>query len=166
MPVTVRPAEPRDAPRIVAMAQALTRFEAALVGDDRRRCKLTEAHLARYCFGTAPLIRALIAEADGQAVGYALYYPTFDSETATAGLWMADLYVEPAARRAGTGRALMAALLRAARGHDAAWIAWQVMRENAVAQAFYDRYGERDPDPVYWTYLTTLDERLADERLA
>lgn len=142
------------------MAAALTAYEAELAGDDRRRSALTEAHLARYCFCEAPLIHALIAEADGQAVGYILYHRAFDSETATVGLWMGDLYVEPATRRRGAGRALLAALAEAARGHEAAWIAWQVIPENTAAQAFYDRYGKRDPDPVYWTCLTSLDERL------
>ncbi|MGF1607816.1 MAG: GNAT family N-acetyltransferase [Kiloniellales bacterium] len=161
MPVIVRPAEARDAAQLVEMAAALTAFEADLVGDVSRRSALTEAHLARYCFCAAPLIHALIAESGGQAVGYILFHRAFDSETATAGLWMDDLYVEPQARRAGAGRALLAALARAARDHDAAWIAWQVMQQNSAAQAFYDRYGTRDSDPVYWTYLTTLEERLA-----
>ena len=160
MTLTVRPAEPRDAPRIVEMARALTAHEIEIDGDRARRCALSEAHLARYCFCDAPLLHALIAERDGLADGYLLYHLAFDCETATVGLWMADLYVEPALRGQGAGRALMAALAAAAQRHEAAWVAWQVMRDNAAAQAFYDRFGERDPDLSYWCSLDALDKRL------
>ena len=160
MTVSLRPAVPSDAARIVEMARALTGYEAGL-SDGAARCALSEEDLARHCFAEPPLIHALVAEDETALCGYLIYYRIFDTEAAAVGLWMADLYVEPAARGQGIGRALLAALADACEARGAGFVAWQVMAENRSAQAFYDRYGERDPCLSYWCKVDRFARQLS-----
>ena len=161
MTPTIRRAQRGDLAQIVAMAKVLTDHENRLPGaDEVAICALTEEVLARHCFGKAPLVRALVAETEDGLAGYLLYLLTFDSMAAAVGLWMADLYVAPEARRGGVGRALLRALAAACTEHDATWLAWQVKPQNSTAQAFYDRFGERDPDLSYWSSLVDFKQQL------
>lgn len=161
MTVSVRPAATRDAARIVEMARALTDYEAQASRTDAR-CALTENDLMRHCFSGPPLIHALVAEHEETLCGYVVYYRIFDTEAAAVGLWMADLFVEPSARGRGIGRALLAALAAACKEHGAHFVGWQVVEENRDAQAFYDRYGIRDPCLSYWCDLDRFVKRLSD----
>ena len=161
MTVKVRPAVASDAARIVEMAHALTDYEAKASKTDAR-CALTESDLMRHCFSDPPLIHALVAEDDMALCGYAIYYRIYDTEAAAVGLWMADLFVEPARRGRGIGRVLLAALADAGKALGTSFVGWQVMEENSVAQAFYDRYGERDPCLSYWCELDCFVQRLSD----
>jgi len=161
MTLNVRPAVLGDATRIVEMARALTDYEAGLT-ESAARCALSEGDLARHCFAEPPLIHALVADDEGALYGYVIYYRIFDTETAAVGLWMADLFVEPAVRGQGVGRALLAVLADACEEHAASIVGWQVMAENTAAQAFYDRYGERDPALSYWCDVERFEKRLSD----
>ena len=162
MTITARRAERRDLADLVALARALTDYENRLPEvDELKTFGLTEETLARHCFGPAPLVHALVAEAEDKLVGQLLYCLAFDSNAGAVGIWISDFYVAPAARRGGVGRALLRALAAACPEHDAEWIAWQVKRSNRAAQAFYDRYGARDPDLSYWSSLADLERRLA-----
>ena len=159
--VRIRPAAIEDAPRIVEMARALTDYENALTGGTRYAgFGLTVDTIERLCFGENPLCHGLIAEVDGTTVGYILYQLTFDTTSGNVGLWMADLYVEAAHRGRGIGHALMRALLDECPRHNAREIAWGVMRENDATKAFYDHYGEIDPDITYWTNIDDLAARI------
>ena len=160
MTVTVRPGLAGDAARIVEMAHALTDYEAQATGT-KAQCALTEDELMRHCFSKSPLIHALVAEADDALCGYAIYYRIYDTEAAAVGLWMADLFVEPAARGRGIARALLAALAEAGKAQGASFIGWQVMEGNRAAQGFYDRFGERDPCLSYWCKMDSFTRRVS-----
>ena len=73
----------------------------------------TEELLATALFGEHPAAEALIAELDGEPAGYALYFPTFSTFLAIQGVWLEDLFVRPAYRKRGVGRALLAAVAAA-----------------------------------------------------
>ena len=68
----------------------------------------TEQRLGDALFGERPAAAALLAESGAEAAGYALFFPTFSSFLAIQGVWLEDLYVRPAHRGAGVGRALLA----------------------------------------------------------
>ncbi|HLB79526.1 MAG TPA: GNAT family N-acetyltransferase [Dongiaceae bacterium] len=147
----LRPATPADAEAVAATYRALSRDEG---GPPSR---FTAAAFRRDGFGAEPAFRCLLAERDGAVVGYALYYPDYDTDRLVRSVYLADLYVENTARRRGVGGALMAAVARAGRGHGAEAMHWSVMRSNARARRFYRRYGrELDEILICWTEADRL----------
>jgi ribosomal protein S18 acetylase RimI-like enzyme len=120
-----------------------------------------EARLRDDGFGADPAFTAVIAERAGVALGYALYWPTHDTESAARGLWLSDLYVAPGARRDGVGRILMAALARAAIDSGARFIVWLVLERNAKARAFYRTIGREWHDGFPCVCAGAAFERLA-----
>lgn len=133
--IRIRRARRADLAAIILMADALNRYEG------KPPTGLTEAVLDRHIFGPAAMLSCLIAELDRQAVGYAAFQPTFDMESASAGLYMADLFVAEPTRRRGVGRALVRALAGETLRRGYSWLAWRVMETNPRAQAFYRAIG-------------------------
>ena len=84
---------------------------------------------------------ALLAEVDGEPVGYAIYFTTFSSFLCAPGIWCEDVFVRPEHRGGGIGRALFAAVaaVAAERGHER--LDWVVLDWNEPAIAFYDSLG-------------------------
>jgi ribosomal protein S18 acetylase RimI-like enzyme len=101
-----------------------------------------ESRIRADGFGRDPAFTALIAERAAVPLGYTLYWPTYDTETAGRGLWLSDLYVVPGARRSNVGRILMAALARRAVAGDASFINFLVLERNQRARAFYRTIGQ------------------------
>jgi GNAT superfamily N-acetyltransferase len=106
-------------------------------------------------------IGALIAEQDGTPVGFALWYLTFSTFTGRQGLYLEDIFVLPAQRGAGIGRAIFRELARRAVAQGCTRMEWSVLDWNAPAVNFYRALGARPMDE--WTVqrlegdaLTTL----------
>lgn len=139
MTLTVRPATPADAAIVADLANALDAEHDGVL-------PFTPEIVLRDGFGDRPRFSVLLAEDMGGAgvVGYALFTDTYNSYRAAPGLWLMDLYVTPAGRSLGTGRALMAALGREAlaRGAESIWL--PVRDDNLRAIAFYERLGSFD----------------------
>jgi ribosomal protein S18 acetylase RimI-like enzyme len=94
----------------------------------------------------------LLAELDGRAVGFAQLYPAFASLSLAPSWILNDLFVEPSARGAGIGEALMRAVRTHAQSTGAAEVFLQTARDNEVAQALYRRHGyQRDDDFLVYT---------------
>lgn len=138
MTLIVREATAADADTIVALACALSREEG------NSAPALSAADVRAEGFGERPRFRALIAESDGAALGYALFFPSYDTDHAARGVYMQDLYVVPSARRRGVGRALVAAVARACRDDGGCYVFWNARPENRAARAFYRAIGARD----------------------
>jgi GNAT superfamily N-acetyltransferase len=102
---------------------------------------MTRDKFLRDGFGPDPAFAGLMAEAEGRPQGYLLYTFGYDVDRAIRILHVADLWVEPGARRHGVGRALMAAAAREARKKDAPELIWAVFKPNKLAGAFYERLG-------------------------
>jgi len=136
MSVRVRPAIEPDVPTILRFVRELAAYERAPDAVDA-----TEEMLAHALFGAAPAAEALIAEVDRAAVGFALFFPNFSTWTGRRGLYLEDLYVTPAARGAGVGKALLARLARIAVERGYARFEWAVLDWNAPAIAFYRAIG-------------------------
>lgn len=123
-------------------------MSAALAAHEgKRRGPFLASRFRREGFGAKAAFRTFVAELDGADVGYALFYPGYDVDTASRGAHLADLFVAKPARRRGVGRALMAAVARECRKAGGAWVAWFAQRDNREARAFYRALGAaQDPD--------------------
>jgi GNAT superfamily N-acetyltransferase len=137
-PASCRAAGPADAPAIIALTRAFCAEEGT--GPSR----LGAADLEAHAFGPQGFCRIVVAEAGGRLIGYALAYPGFDAISATTGLYLADLYVLPEARRQGVGRALMVAVAASCREGGGRWLTWNTLTSNATARGFYARIGARE----------------------
>lgn len=104
-------------------------------------------------FGSVPAFRGLIAERDGAALGYILLAPNYDVDRGMRIEVVIDLWVRPAIRRSGAGRALMAAAAETATANGAQSLLWAVYRPNLLAFDFYQAIGGRLVADLDWMYL-------------
>jgi GNAT superfamily N-acetyltransferase len=100
-----------------------------------------EASLRRHGFGPSPRFRVLLAFAGEVAQGLTLYLPEYSSWRGELGLYLQDIYLRPAARGQGGGRALLAATLRDAADWEVGFVTLIAHRANEGAQGFYARLG-------------------------
>lgn len=151
--VTIREAREQDAAVIAALCNRLSAHEG------QAEDIFTAAHILRDAFGPNPAFEVLLAELDGETVGYAMFEDFYNSDLAARGVWLHDLFVEEAARGKGAGRALMAATAQAALKRGARTLWWGVLSSNVKARAFYAGLGARDDDA---RILELADDALQD----
>lgn len=120
--------------------------------------KATEAQFHEALFGDRPLAEAVIAEHDGKAVGFALFFTNFSTWEGRGGLYLEDLFVRPEARGLGIGKALLVHLagIAVARGYGR--FEWQVLDWNEPAIGFYKALGAKPRDE--WTTMRVDGEAL------
>lgn len=151
----IRTATPADVPVIHEMVRELADYEKAL--DEVRA---TEDDLREALFGERPAAFAHIAETeDGEVAGFALWFLNFSTWRGVHGIYLEDLYVRPAVRGGGHGKALLTELARicVARGYER--LEWSVLDWNAPSIAFYESLGARPQDE--WTVYRLTDGALA-----
>lgn len=153
-PIRLRVAAAADAALVAGLINALDRTEG---GPGRATAEI----VLRHGFGDRPLFEVVLAEADGRALGYALYYDAFDSVLAAPALWMEDLYVAPEARRTGVASLLMGAVARAAEARGARVVAWGVRTWNRGGIDFYRAIGATDEDARIFSLSGEALGRLA-----
>src|SRR5262249_15907709 len=107
----------------------------------RHEAKITLGDVEALLFGAAPRAFCDIAELDGEPVGFAFWFYNVSTFEGRHGIWLEDLFVRPAARGAGAGKAVMAALARRCRDEGLARLEWAVLDWNAPSIAFYDALG-------------------------
>ena len=129
---------------------------------ERERVVITEADLARDGFGPQPKFRALIAEWDGQAAGYALFFGFYSTWEGRPGVFLEDLFVRSQFRGKGIGRALLANVAGIARRENCYGMRWEVLDWNQPAIDFYKRLGATFFDQ--WKSVLLTGEAL--ERVA
>jgi GNAT superfamily N-acetyltransferase len=151
--VVVRAADAEDIPRLLELFAALAEYEE--LTDELRA---DERSLRDALFGERPAASALIAEHGGETAGYALFFPTFSSFRVSRGIWLEDLFVLPAHRKAGVGRALLAAAAARVPGEDGR-LEWAALDWNELALGFYRGIGARLMDE--WTSLRLDGDALA-----
>ncbi|RJG57747.1 GNAT family N-acetyltransferase [Sphingobium terrigena] len=144
MTLTIRPATPDDLDAIVRFIHALAEYEKLA-----HAVKADPATLARYLFGPRPMAEVLIAESDGAAIGFALFFHNFSTFEGRPGIYLEDLFVQPEARGIGAGRALLARLAQMALNRDCARLEWSVLDWNEPAIAVYRAIGAQPMDE--WT---------------
>ena len=136
MSITIRRAEPGDVADMLALIVALAVYER-----EPDAVQATEASLHETLFGPGAQVFAHVAVLDGAVVGVALWFQTYSTWTGRPSLYLEDLFVSPAARGTGAGRALFRALAREAVARDCARIDWAVLEWNETAAGFYRTLG-------------------------
>jgi GNAT superfamily N-acetyltransferase len=147
--LSIRPAELADVPVVASLIRQLARFEKL-----EHEVVLTEALLKAGLFGARPYAEAVLAEEDGQAIGFALFYHNFSTFLARPGMYLEDLFLLPDHRGRGVGRALLAHLARIAVERGCGRLEWAVLNWNQAAVRFYERLGAR-PNSEWTVYRLT-----------
>ena len=135
---TLRPASPDDCVEIDRLIRALADYEKLA-----HQMQGTPEKLRSALFGPRPAAEAVMAERGGRAVGFALYFTTFSTFLAKPGLYLEDLFVEPAHRGAGIGKALLAHLAGLAVERGCGRFEWRVLDWNEPSIRFYESIGGR-----------------------
>lgn len=157
--IKIRVATIDDAEAVSGMAQALS------VSDGGRPSNFTAEKFRADGFGHTPAFSALIAEYEGKIVGYAVFYRGYDTDNASRGVFLADLYVRLDCRRKGVGRALVAGVAEHCRKEEARWMFWSVQKRNRAARKFYRRLSTELKDIVICAAFGKSFDRLAEMKL-
>ena len=150
----IRDVEERDADAVVALVHELAAYEHAA-----QHCHLTAAQLRTALFGPAPALFGHVAEVHGRVVGCALWFLNFSTWRGVHGLYLEDLYVQPAHRGAGLGRALLARLAAVCADRGLARLEWSVLDWNEPSIGFYRALGAVAMDE--WTVFRLDGDALA-----
>ena len=154
--LSIRPATVNDAALLKTLICELAEYER-----ERDAVAITEAELARDGFGPEPKFHALIAEWDGQAVGYAFFF-NFYSTWSGKHLFLEDLFVRPQFRGKGIGKCLLAKVAGIAQSEGCRAMRWEVLGWNQSAIEFYRSLGAEFLDD--WRLFLFKGEHL--QRLA
>jgi GNAT superfamily N-acetyltransferase len=152
MPDSIRitPATPADVPVILAFIRELAEYEKLL-----DRVTATEDLLRNSLFGPRPYAEVLMARLADRAVGYALFFHNYSTFLARPGIYLEDVYVQPAVRGRGVGKALLREVARVALERDCGRLEWSVLDWNKPSIDFYLSLGAAPMDE--WT-MYRMDE--------
>jgi len=134
--LSIRPPTIKDASLLAAMILELAQYEKL-----DHEAAVTAESIARDGFGPHPKFRAIVAEVDGKAAGYAVFFEFYSTFQGRAGLFLEDLYVRPPLRKQGIGQALLNYVARIAWEEDYFCMRWEVLDWNKPAIEFYQRLG-------------------------
>jgi ribosomal protein S18 acetylase RimI-like enzyme len=156
MTVTVRPIRREDAESITGMAHEFGAYLISL--GDHWEPKFTVERYQQDAFGANPAFEGIIAEEaekpEGSVpLGYLLYTPTYDTDSACRGLFVIDLWVRPWTRRLGVGRKLMETARAHAEERGGKFLLWSVYKPNTLARKFYDGIGGKETADLDWMTL-------------
>ena len=155
--LNLRPAVPADAPMILQYIRDLAAYER-----EPQAAVATEADILRYAFSDHPLIQVTMAEWEGQPAGFALWFLNFSTWEGRPGIFLEDLFVPPAFRGHGIGKALIQHLAALAVKEGWTRFVWQVLDWNTPSIEFYQAQGAR----IMGEWLTCRVEGEALRRLA
>ncbi|MDQ0454981.1 GNAT family N-acetyltransferase [Rhizobium paknamense] len=159
MSFIIRDAEVGDVPVILRFITDLAIYEKA-----EHEVKATPESLAESLFGEASVTRAVILESEGKPAGFALWFYSFSTWLARKGLYLEDLYVDPAFRGQGGGRLLLRHLARRAVEEGCGRFEWSVLDWNTPAIRVYESIGG-EPQSEWIRYRLSGDalKAFADE---
>ena len=132
----IRPANPSDVSTILAFINELAEYAHL-----EHACAATEELLRENLFGAEPAAEAAMLEWEGKAVGYAIWFKTFSSFLARPGVYLEDIYVQPAFRGRGLGKSVFAHLVKIAAARGYGRIEWSVLKWNTPSIEFYQSLG-------------------------
>ncbi len=157
MTLALRSARPDEAGLVFAFIRELAEYERLA-----HEVEATEGDIAAALFGDRPRAFAEIAEWNGEPAGFALWFYNFSTFRGRHGIYLEDLFVRPAYRGHGIGRALLQRLARRCVGEGLPRLEWWVLDWNEPALRFYRSLGAVPMDE--WTVQRVTGEAL--ERLA
>lgn len=155
MSVKIRVATNADAPLILQFIRELAEYERLL-----HEVEATEADVRRDLFGENPRCFCEIAEHQGVPVGFALWFYNYSTFKGRAGIYLEDLFVRPAARGVGAGKALLRRLAQRCVDADLGRLEWAVLNWNTPSIAFYDSLGAQAK--TEWTVRRLDGEALTN----
>ena len=132
----IRDATVADVPIILQLIRDLATYERA-----PNDVLATEEGLREVLFGAEPAAKVVIAFENAAPVGFAVYFFNFSTWLGCPGLYLEDLFVKPAMRGCGYGRALLVHLAKIARDHNCGRMEWAVLTWNDPAIQFYKKLG-------------------------
>jgi GNAT superfamily N-acetyltransferase len=154
MSLTIRKAVPADSALVFDLIRELAEYERLAHEVDA-----TEGQVAAALFGAEPRVFADIAEWEGEPAGFALWFYNFSTFRGRHGIYLEDLFVRPAYRSKGIGRALLRHLARRCRDEGLARLEWWVLDWNEPALRFYRSIGAVPMDE--WTVQRVTGAALA-----
>jgi GNAT superfamily N-acetyltransferase len=152
--IDIRPAQAGDAALILRFIHELAAYEKA-----EHEVVATEADIRDSLSGADGPARALVCSVDGVAAGFAVYFFNYSTWQGRKGLYLEDLYLTPAHRGAGAGKALLQHLARIAVAQGCGRFEWSVLDWNEPALQFYRSIGA-------WPMDEWVRYRLAGPALA
>jgi GNAT superfamily N-acetyltransferase len=147
--LSIRPATPADLPLILDFIRGLAEYERLA-----HEVVATEEGLRASLFGSRPDAEVLLAEQDGDPAGFALFFHNYSTFLGRRGLYLEDLFVRPAHRGRGVGRALLARLAALAVERGCGRFEWSVLDWNERAIRVYESLGA-EPMREWTVYRVT-----------
>lgn len=140
MPTTIRSATSADTALILEMIRGLADYEKLT-----HEVEATEEKLRTTLFPAdgKSVAECVLAFADGEAAGFALFFSNYSTFLAKPGLYLEDLFVKPALRGRGIGKGLLLHVARLANARGCGRMEWSVLDWNEPAIAFYESIGAR-----------------------
>jgi GNAT superfamily N-acetyltransferase len=153
MLLAIRAVTPSDVPTILRFIRDLAEYER-----EPQAVVATEEMIRAALFDEGHVAHGLIASVDGAPVGFAIYFFNFSTWLGRPGLYLEDLYVTPATRGSGIGRALLTRVAQIAVERDCGRMEWAVLNWNTPAIDFYRAMGAKPLDE--WTVYRLTGEML------
>jgi GNAT superfamily N-acetyltransferase len=154
-PAVIRRARPGEAGLVLDFVRRLAAYE-KLEGE----VEATEALLDEALFGPVPRVYCDFAEVDGVAIGFALWFYNFSTFKGRHGIYLEDLFVDPAFQGRGIGKLLLRHLARRCVDEGLGRFEWWVLDWNAPSIAFYKSLGSVPMDE--WTVFRVTGDALAE----
>ena len=154
MTLAIRSATPADAALVLKFVRDLAAYEKL-----SHEVEAGEADLARDLFSQSPKVFCELAFSEHEPAGFALWYYTYSTFQGRHGIWLEDLFVEPALRGRGIGKALLADLAKRCVREGLGRFEWAVLDWNRPSIAFYEAHGAVFMDT--WRRCRVTGEALA-----
>ena len=151
-PLEIRPAQPHDSALLLEFIKALAEYEKLA-----HEVTATEQLVRETLFGPRPYAEALLAFWSGRPAGVAIYFFAYSTFRAQPVLYLEDLFVKPALRGQGVGKALFHELLRVAAARNCGRFEWSVLDWNKTAIDFYESLGAK-PQREWIKYRLEQDQ--------
>jgi len=154
MSLHIRRARPTETGLVLSLIRELAEYEKLL-----HEVEATEAMIDAALFGDNPLLFCEIAEWNGEPAGFAVWFVNFSTFSGRSGIYLEDLFVRPAYRGQGIGKALLAYLAKLCVEKGWARLQWSVLDWNTPSIAFYKSLGAVMMDE--WTVCRVNGPALA-----
>ena len=138
--LSIRTAGPEDTPIIIGFIKELALYEKL-----ENEVVTTEDLLNESLFGQKPFAEVILAEINGESVGFALFFFNFSTFLGQPGLYIEDLYVKPEFRSRGIGKELLKNCATLAKERNCGRMEWWVLKWNP-ARKFYENLGAEAMD--------------------
>jgi ribosomal protein S18 acetylase RimI-like enzyme len=153
----IKKADEKDIPAILDLLREFAEYESLL-----EYLEVTEQRLHAALFGAGAVAEGIIALIDDKPVGYAVFYPNFATFRGQRGIYLEDIYIQPAHRRGGTGEKMLRHIAALAKERGYERIDFMVLDWNTPAINFYKKLGaEIDQSERHFKFTDSAFQKLA-----